>query len=231
MILRSRLLIGACTVLASLVVAAPALATSTLTVQAPARTEPDKAIDVTFSGFADAPGTAAVDGTGANMTLRTWTERNASNCEATAAAQSTRPDAKFAGTGFIESPAPYTLTSTVLFAANGAYRICAYLEVGQTADAAANTGPPAAFSETVVQVGDPPPPCTVPALSGITVAAATKRLKSAGCALGTVKKPRKTGRKTLVVKSQSKSSGTRLEAGAKINVVLKIKPAKKKKKR
>lgn len=223
--MRFPLLIAACTAIASLAMAAPALADPSLSIQAPARTEPEKPIAVVYSGFADAPGTVDITGTGQNMYLRSFYQAGAANCEPTSAAQKARSGSMFDGTSFIESPAPFSVTSNITFASKGTYRFCAYLEIGQTGD----TSPPAAAAETVVQVGDPPPPCTVPALSGITLAAATKRLKSGGCTLGTVKKPKKPGKRTLVVKSQSKSSGTRLEAGAKINVVLKIKAAKKKK--
>ena len=59
---------------------------------------------------------------------------------------------------FVESPAPFSLTSTVVFEQAGNYRFCAYLEVGLTND----TQPPAAFAEAVLRVGGPPIPCTVP---------------------------------------------------------------------
>ncbi len=35
---------------------------------------------------------------------------------------------------FVESPAPFSLTSTIVFEQRRDYRICAYLEVGLTND-------------------------------------------------------------------------------------------------
>jgi hypothetical protein len=78
--------------------------------------------------------------------------------------------------------------------------------------------------------------CTVPKLKGLTLAAATKRLKKAHCALGKVRRPpvpksrrarAKLRRATLVVATQAVKAGTRRTAGAKVGLRLVVKPARK----
>ena len=215
-------LLIAAVVIAALAGAAPALASS-VTITAPATTPADMTINVVYSGSADAPGTSDVTGSGDNMSLRTFFEPGASSCAGTSAEEKARPKAQFDGNNFIISPAPYSLTSTATFTTPAIYRVCAYLEIGLNGD----TSPPVAFADTVINVGNAPIPCTVPKVTGLTLAAATKKLKTAGCAVGKVKKPKKTGKKVLVVKSQDVSATVVFEAGRKVNLVLKVKPKKK----
>ena len=215
-----RILIAICIAAASFAVAAPALAAS-VSVQAPATAEAGKAVDVVYSGLADAPGTLDPNGPGGrDMTLRTFYERGAASCAATSAEQRLRRESKFDGNQFIQTPAPFNLTSSVQFPASGAYRFCAYLEVGQSGD----VEPPAALAEAVVQVGAAPIPCVVPKIRGLSLTSATSRLRASGCALGKVSKPKRVSRKAkLVVRSQSVEPDVRLATGFKVNVVLKVK--------
>lgn len=218
-----RILSAVCVALvAALVVVAPAGA-STLSVQIPASSEIGKAVTITYAGVADAPGTTDVTGTGPNMQLRTFYQRDAASCQPTSASQRTWPGSKFDGDMFIESPAPFSLTSTITFDTAGNYRICAYLETGLTNDG----NPPDAFGEAVLRVGAPPLPCTVPKVSGLTLATATKKLKTAGCNVGKVSKPKKVSKKAkLVVRSQSVEASVVLAPGFKVNLVLKAKKKK-----
>ena len=209
-------------VIAALAGAAPALASS-VTISAPATAATDMLINIVYSGSADAPGTSDVTGSGDNMSLRTFFEPGASSCADTSAQEKARPKAQFDGNQFIISPAPYSLTSTATFTTPAIYRICAYLEIGLNGDVVA----PVAFADAVMNVGNAPIPCTVPKVTGLTLAAATKKLTTAGCAVGKVKKPKKTGKKVLVVKSQDVADTVVFEHGRKINLVLKVKPKKK----
>jgi hypothetical protein len=220
-VLRIPLFIGT-VVIAALAGAAPALASS-VAITAPATAATDSLINVVYSGSADAPGTSDVTGTGENMSLRTFFEPGASSCGSTSAEEKARPKAQFDGNQFIISPAPYTLTSTATFTTPAIYRICAYLEIGLNGDVV----PPVAFAEAVMNVGNAPIPCTVPKVTGLTLATAKKRLTTAGCALGKVKKPKKTGKKVLIVRSQDPTETVVFEHGRKINLVLKVKPKKK----
>jgi len=211
-------------VVAALAGAAPALASS-VTITAPAAAGADTLINIVYSGSADSPGTSDVTGTGDNMSLRTFFEPGATSCGSTSAEEKARPKAQFDGNNFIISPAPYSLTSTATFTTPAIYRVCAYLENGLNGD----TSPPVAFAETVINIGDAPIPCTVPAVTGLTLASATKKLKAAGCAVGTVKKPKKWKNKKLIVNQQNKPKGTPGANGMRINLVLIVKPTKKKK--
>lgn len=203
---------------AAFVVAAPAVA-STMTVEVPASAETGKPVNIVYSGTADAPGTTDVTGSGPNMQLRTFYQTDGGACQPTSAAQRTAPSSKFDGDTFVESPAPFSLTSTTVFEQAGNYRVCAYLEVGLTND----TQPPAAFAEAMLRIGAPPIPCTVPKIRGLTLTSATKKLKTAGCNLGKVSKPRKVSKKAkLVVRSQSVEPSVVLATGFKVNVVLKV---------
>lgn len=221
--MRSQFLSAACAAAVTLAAAPPALAAPSVTVQAPASTTPETRIDVVYSGIADAPGTADPNGPGGqDMMLRAFYELNAASCAPTAAAQRARAKSTVDGQPFIQTPAPFSFTSTVAFPGPGAYRFCAYLEIGQDGSAA----PPAAFSEAVVQVVAAPVPCSVPRLTGLTLTAATAKLRAAGCSLGKVTKPRRAGRKKLVVRSQDKPSGARFEPGAKVGLVMRVKKAR-----
>ena len=207
---------------AALVVVAPAGA-STLEIQLPANPQISKPISVVYAGVADSPGTSAVTGSGPNMQLRTFYQTDGAGCQTTSAAQRTAPNSKFDGDMFVESPAPFSLTSTFIFDVTGSFRICAYLEEGLTND----TIPPAAFAEALLVVKGPPIPCTVPKLSGLTVPTATKKLKAAGCNLGKVSKPRRVSKKAkLVIRSQSVAPSVVLSNGFKVNVVVKVKKKK-----
>lgn len=219
----SRIISASCLALiACLGVASPANAAS-VTVQVPASAEIGKTTSITYAGVADSAGTAELTGTGQNMQLRTFYQRDAAACQPTSSAQRTAPGSKFDGDMFVESPAPFSLTSTTIFDTAGTYRVCAYLEVGLTND----TSPPAAFGEAVLRVGAPPIPCTVPKVSGLTLASATKKLKAAGCAVGKVSKPKKVSKKAkLVVRSQSVEPSVVLASGFKVNLVLKVKKKK-----
>ena len=219
-VLRIPLFIGT-VVIAALAGAAPALASS-VTITAPATAATDMLFNVVYSGSADAPGTSDVTGTGDNMSLRTFFEPGASSCGATSAEEKARPKAQFDGNNFIISPAPYSLTSTATFTTPAIYRVCAYLEIGLNGD----TSPPVAFADTVINVGDAPIPCTVPSVTGLSLVSATKKLKTAGCAVGKVTKPKKSAKKTLIVKSQSRPAGAPGVNGTKINLVLKVKSKK-----
>lgn len=222
---RRRILSAACAAIAGGLLAAVPAGAATLAVQVPANAEIDKPANIVYSGMADAAGTVEVTGSGQNMTLRTFYVKGGGvSCSPTSAEQRARPDSKFDGDQFVESPAPYSLTSTITFAERGTYKFCAYLEIGQAND----TSPPAAFAEAVLTVGGPPIPCVVPKLGGLSLVSATAKLKAAGCALGKVSKPRKVAKKAkLVVRSQSVAPEVKLGSGFKINVVLKVKGKKK----
>ncbi len=217
---RFPVLTAAATTLIALVAVAPAWATPSVTAQAPATVTRGAPFDVVYSGVADTAGTAELTGVGQNMMLRTFYERNAASCAPTAAAQRGRSESTFNGNAYIESPSTFSVSSPVQLVTDGAYRFCAYLEIGQTAD----TSPPAARAEVVVRVGDPPIPCTVPALRGLSQAAATRKLAVDGCAVGKVTRPKNSAGKKLVVRSQSRSSGTRLPAGATVDIVMRALP-------
>jgi len=219
--MRNRIISAALGVLAaSLVTAGPALAAPSVSVQVPPTASVNAQVNVVYSGMADT-GVNSPDES-SSMTLLAFYAANAPSCAPTVAAQRASAGAVFDGQEYIAAPAPFSFTSTLTFAASGTYRFCVYLEVSPPDDTAA----PAAFGEAVVRVGGAPIPCTVPALTGLALAAATKKLTTAGCALGKVTKPRAAGKKKLVVSSQSKKSGSVLGHGTKINVVLKVKKAK-----
>jgi hypothetical protein len=80
----------------------------------------------------------------------------------------------------------------------------------------ASTGPPARREG---RGGHAALRCTVPRLRGVSLARARSRLRLAHCALGHVRRPRRS-RGTLVVLDQSHSVGAGLEANARINVML-----------
>lgn len=223
---RRRIISAACAAVAATLLAAVPAGAATVSVQVPANAEIDKPTNVVYSGLADAAGTVEITGSGQNMTLRTfYLKGSGTSCSPTSAEQRARPDSRFDGDQFVESPAPFSLTSTITFAERGVYRFCAYLEIGQSND----TSPPTAFAEALLTVGGPPIPCVVPKLSGLSLATATTKLKSSGCALGKVSKPRKVAKKAkLVVRSQSVAPEVKLGAGFKINIVLKVKAKKKK---
>jgi hypothetical protein len=99
-------------------------------------------------------------------------------------------------------------------------------------DAAGNTSACSApISYTRPPHGDPPrsPACIVPRLAGKKLAQAKKALRAAGCAVGTVTRPRaRKGKKLghLVVKSSQPSAGTILKVGSKVDLKLGPKPRK-----
>lgn len=195
----------------------------------PAGVVVEKGAAVKYQGIADAPGTAVLHGVGPNMMLRVYYEKDGKTCEATSAAQKAKANVKLDGTQWIESsneaPQAFDLTSTIVFTEPGAYRFCAYLEI----DIVNENQPPAAFSEAVINVARKPIPCTVPRMRNLTLATATKKLIDAGCSLGKVRKPKRSAKKKLVVRSQSVEPQVVLQTGSKINLVLQVKGAKKKK--
>lgn len=218
---RQRHLIVVLTACAAFALSGGSAIAASVTVQAPAAAEAGKPVEIVYSGLADGAGTLDPNGPGGpDMMLRTYFERDLDACAPTSAAQRARPESKFDGTQFIQTPSPFNVTSRVQFPNPGTYRFCAYLEVGQAGD----TAPPATLAEAVVQVGAAPIPCTVPKLANLSLATATSKLKTAGCALGKVSKPRKVPKKAkLVVKSQSVTPNVTLATGTKVNVVLQVK--------
>jgi hypothetical protein len=73
----------------------------------------------------------------------------------------------------------------------------------------------------------PTPQCIVPKLIGKTLKAAKRRIKTAGCMVGKVRKPKRKKRRKLgrlVVESTNPSAGEILEAGSNVNVKLVSKP-------
>lgn len=200
---------GALALLAALALAAPAGAAS-LTVSAPATSSPTAQTAVTYSGSLDA----------VPMMLRTYYESGAANCGATSAQQAARGSSTFDGSQYLtpESNPTFSVTSSVALN-TGTYRFCAYLENGL--DGA--TAPPVAQAEAVVQVGAPKPGCVVPNVRKLTLAAATKKITDAGCKLGKVKKPKRAGKKKLVVGDQASPPGLKVQAGAKVDLTLIVK--------
>lgn len=226
-----RLTITAAIATVAAIAAVPASASAaSVGILGPAGVVVEKPVDVKYQGVADAPGTAVLHGVGPNMMLRVYYERDGKTCEPTSAAEKAKPNVKLDGTQWIESsneaPQSFDLTSKVVFNDPGAYRFCAYLEVGLTAE----NEPPAAFSEAVINVARKPIPCTVPKMTNLTLATATKKLIDNGCSLGKVSKPKRSAKKKLVVRSQSVEPQVVLATGSKINLVLKVKGAKTKKK-
>lgn len=98
------------------------------------------------------------------------------------------------------------------------------------ADAAGNTSPcSTSISYTRPPHGDPPAPgCIVPKLVGKKLKAAKKRIRAAGCEVGTAQKPSQPkgkGHRQLVVKSSSPAAGTRSASGI-VDLTLWPKPRK-----
>lgn len=199
---------GVLGLLAALAAAAPAGA-ATLTIQAPATSSPTALTNVVYSG--------AVDGD--PMMLRTYYEQNASSCGATSAEQASRGSSHFDGSQYLtpENPA-FTVTSPVTLPV-GIFRFCAYLETGLEGAGL----PPVVKAEAVVNVGNAQTGCKVPNVRKLTLAAATKKLTDAGCKLGKVKKPKKAGKKKLIVKEQSSPPGLKVEPGAKVDLTMAVK--------
>lgn len=80
---------------------------------------------------------------------------------------------------------------------------------------------PAAKPEQPRQRGVLPKPCTVPKLTGLTLATAGKALRAGGCAPGTVTRKRTSSRARVGrVLAQQHKAGTRLAGGAKVNVTV-----------
>ncbi len=97
-------------------------------------------------------------------------------------------------------------------------------------DAAGNTSAcSGSISYTRPPHGDPPAPgCIVPQLVGKKLKAAKKKIRAAGCKVGTVQKPSQPkgkGRRQLVVKSSSPAAGTRSASGN-VDITLGPKPRK-----
>jgi hypothetical protein len=102
-------------------------------------------------------------------------------------------------------------------------------------DAADNTSTcsaPISYMRSKGDLPPPPPPapeCIVPTLVGKTLARAKSALKTAGCAVGNVTKPRaRKGKKLgpLVVKSSKPGAGANLPADSKVDLRLGPKPRK-----
>jgi hypothetical protein len=103
---------------------------------------------------------------------------------------------------------------------------------GPAAAGAGATAPAAASPSVVVSATAAPAParrrCAVPRLALLTPAAARRRLAAAHCALGRVTTPKAYENRTrLVVRRQSRRAGTRAAGGARVDVTLGPKPAKK----
>jgi hypothetical protein len=208
---RSLLLAAACTI-ALFTAAAPAMATPSVAIDAPATTTADTAVDVTYSGRVEPV-------TDVPTTLRLFYQKDAPNCAAVAADQRNRANSTFDGVQVFTEPGPFTLTSNLTFAEGGSYRFCAYLESGATSD----TQPPIAFAERVLLVSGPKIPCNVPNLRGLTLEKAKAKLLSTGCKLGKVIKPKKAGKKKLVVADTSPPARVKgLPYGTKINLTMKV---------
>ena len=72
--------------------------------------------------------------------------------------------------------------------------------------------------------------CTVPKLKGLKLKTAKRKLRTAGCAVGKVKRPksaRKAKQRRLRIKRQSVRPGTQVAAGTKVALRVKVKAAKK----
>ena len=158
--------------------------------------------------------------------IRMYYQKNAANCAATSAEQKGRAGSIFDGWQVFNEPAPFSLISNLTFAEGGKYRFCAYLEDGQANEAA----PPVASAQAVIDVTGPKIPCTVPNLRGLTLTQATAKLLNTGCKLGKVTKPKKAGKRKLVVADTSPPARVRgLTYGTKINLTMRIVKKKKKK--
>jgi len=217
--LRTRIIGGLCAaLLVTLVGASTAVADPTLAVQVPTAAQAIGApVSIVYVGSTEV-------GADTYMTLWSYYVRGGSTCAPTVAAERAASGAQFDADQYVEAPAPFSLTSTVRFDTAGAYLFCAYLQGAQVADNA----PPSATAQATVQVGAPAAAgCTVPSVTGLSLAAATKKLVAADCLAGKVTKPKKAGKKKLVVKSQSKPAGTKLALRTKIDLVLKVQTAKK----
>jgi len=99
-------------------------------------------------------------------------------------------------------------------------------------DAAGNTSAcSTSISYTRPPHGDPPAPgCIVPKLVGKKLKAAKRRIRAAGCTVGTVQKPNQPngkgrGRRTLVVRSSSPAAGAKSASGI-VDLTLGPKPRK-----
>jgi PASTA domain len=97
-------------------------------------------------------------------------------------------------------------------------------------DAAGNTSAcSTSISYTRPRHGDPPAPgCIVPKLVGKKLKVAKKKIRAAGCKVGTVQKPSQPkgkGRRALVVKSSSPAAGKRSASGN-VDITLGPKPRK-----
>jgi hypothetical protein len=197
------------------------MAAPSIAIEAPTETTADTAVNVTYSGRVE----PTVD---LPTSVRMYYQKNAANCGATSAEQKGRAGSIFDGWQVFNEPAPFSLTSALTFSEGGKYRFCAYLENGQASEAA----PPVATAQAVIDVTGPKIPCNVPNLRGLTVAQATAKLLNTGCKLGKVTKPKKAGKRKLVVADSSPPARVRgLTYGTKINLTMKIVKKKKAKKR
>lgn len=199
---------GALALLAALALAAPAGA-ATLTISAPATSSPTARTPITYAGSLDAD----------PMMLRAYYEPGGSSCADTSAQEAARkivPD----GSQYLtpENNPTFSVVSSLALD-TGTYRFCAYLEIGLEGAGA----PPVARAEAVVQVGVVQPGCKVPNVRKLTLAAATKKITDAGCKLGKVKKPKRAGKKKLVVGDQASPPGLKVQAGAKVDLTLIVK--------
>jgi hypothetical protein len=192
------------------------MAAPSIAIEAPAETTADTAVNVTYSGRVE----PTVD---MPTSIRMYYQKNATSCGATSAEQKGRAGSIFDGWQVFNEPAPFSLTSPLTFAEGGKYLFCAYLENGQ----ASENSPPVLFAQAVIDVTGPKIPCNVPNLRGLTLTQAKSKLLNTGCKLGKVTKPKKAGKRKLVVADSSPPARVRgLTYGTKINLTMRF--AKKK---
>jgi beta-lactam-binding protein with PASTA domain len=91
-----------------------------------------------------------------------------------------------------------------------------------TVSGSATSPQPFTYAASTLPVPPEPPlrTCTVPKLVGIKLKAAKKRLRAAGCTLGSVAKKRGATAKTAKIVNQKPKPGTTDPAGFNVSVML-----------
>ena len=109
-------------------------------------------------------------------------------------------------------------------AARGTYRVCAWLEdtSGDYAGASATTADVlAATSPAPFMIGAPPPPaCVVPSYRGATLATIERRIRSAHCAVGAIRRVRNRHVRRNHVVHLSSTPGARLPNGTRVGITV-----------
>ena len=109
----------------------------------------------------------------------------------------------------------FSVQATTTQSKAGQYVICLWL-----APSGSDTTPIAGPQPETFTVASPPPPCVVPQLaSGASLASVEQKLRAADCTVGSISSVASTKVARGVVLSLNPASGTKLSAGAAVNIV------------